>query len=1141
MLHLTGRCVSTESTPSANFRFLRQHSELMLQVAAQAERYVFDDPNVSLIKLRQLTELLAQDAAARTGIYVDPEENQLSLLNRLYERGILDGKVSQLFHSLRKAGNAAVHQPQQSTQRDALHHLRVGRELAIWFHRAFGNQPNFKAGPFVPPPDPQAAGKELSEELARLRRQVVEERQKAAEAALTAEQEAELRQLAEDEARQRYEEVEAAVALASETEAQLQEERRRFNEELNQLQTHAAAEPAETEKLVQSAREQAEHVDIDEQTTRRLIDEQLREAGWDVDSEALRYANGTRPSKGRNLAIAEVPTQTGPADYVLYVGLMPVAVVEAKRQNADVAGAIGQSKRYSRGFSLDTSSTSPGGPWGEFSIPFLFSTNGRPYLKQLQEKSGVWFLDARQETNHPRPLESWYTPEGLTGLLEQNEADADERLEREPTDYLPLRKYQADAVRAVEAGIARSQRELLVAMATGTGKTVTCLSLVYRLIKTKRFRRILFLVDRTSLGEQTHDALKSFHLENFQTFHDIYDVKGLGDLKPDPDTKLHIATVQGMVKRLLYPSEETQPVPVDWYDCIVIDECHRGYNLDQQMTDGELQFRDEADYISKYRRVIEHFDAVKVGLTATPALHTTEIFGPPIYEYSYRQAVIDGWLVDHEPPFGVITKLGEDGITWKRGEQIKTYSTKTQQLQLFATPDDVEVEIDSFNRRVITENFNRTVCQALADHIDPSLPGKTLIFCVNDDHAQLVERLMREAFEEAYGPIPEGTVRKITGKSDKPLQLIRRFRNEQLPKVVTTVDLLTTGIDIPSIDRIVFLRRVRSRILYEQMLGRATRLCPDLYGSGDDKQRFHIFDAVGLYEALDSMSSMKPVVTKPSVTYEQLARELKDVADEEFRQAVKEQFLTKLNRRKLTDRQEEHLVADTGKNRRQILEHIRQSSPADLAVWLEQHPAVIRILDEQLNNGTEYLVSDHEDELRRIDRGYGKATRPEDYLESFREFLTENADSIPALIVVTQRPRDLTRAQLRELRLLLDQKGFTEANLRTAWRETTNQDIAASIVGYIRSVALGQPLISHGERVQAAMKEIIASRPWTEPQRKWLERIGKQLEQEVIVDREAFESGQFKAMGGFGRLNKVFKGELEEILRSICDLMWQAI
>ncbi len=160
-------------------------------------------------------------------------------------------------------------------------------------------------------------------------------------------------------------------------------------------------------------------------------------------------------------------------------------------------------------------------------------------------------------------------------------------------------------------------------------------------------------------------------------------------------------------------------------------------------------------------------------------------------------------------------------------------------------------------------------------------------------------------------------------------------------------------------------------------------------------------------------------------------------------------------------------------------------------------------------------------------------------MEAFRAYVVQHLNDLPALIVVTQRPRDLTRPQLRELRLALDQAGFSEANLRSAWRETTNQDIAASIVGYIRHVACGQPLVSHRQRVQAAMEKILTSRPWTEPQRKWLERIAKQLEQEVVVDREALDAGQFKEMGGYNRLNKVFQGELEQILHDIADAMWQ--
>jgi type I restriction enzyme R subunit len=177
---------------------------------------------------------------------------------------------------------------------------------------------------------------------------------------------------------------------------------------------------------------------------------------------------------------------------------------------------------------------------------------------------------------------SWYSPEGLKGLLKQDAEDASERLDAEPTDYLCLRDYQIAAIRAVEAAIAAGRSTILVAMATGTGKTRTAIGLVYRLLKCQRFRRILFLVDRTALGKQTEDVFKEVHLENLQTFAEIFDLKGLDEVKIDLDTKVHIATVQGMVRRILDADPEAVPT-VDTYDCIVVDECHRGYGLDQEM------------------------------------------------------------------------------------------------------------------------------------------------------------------------------------------------------------------------------------------------------------------------------------------------------------------------------------------------------------------------------------------------------------------------------------------------------------------------------------------------------------------------------------------------------------------------------
>lgn len=162
-----------------------------------------------------------------------------------------------------------------------------------------------------------------------------------------------------------------------------------------------------------------------------------------------------------------------------------------------------------------------------------------------------------------------------------------------------------------------------------------------------------------------------------------------------------------------------------------------------------------------------------------------------------------------------------------------------------------------------------------------------------------------------------------------------------------------------------------------------------------------------------------------------------------------------------------------------------------------------------------------------------------DYLESFRAFVAAHGDDIPALLVVTQRPRDMTRQQLRDLKLALDAAGFTEAGLQTAWREATNQDIAATIIGYVRHVAAGEPLLPYKERVRKAVGKILASRPWTAPQLKWLDRIGKQLEVETVVDREALDHGQFKAEGGFARLNKVFDGKLEDVLRDLTDAVWR--
>lgn len=601
-------------------------------LGTQAERHFSDDPNVTLIKLRLFGELLAKRAAAKLGIYFDREDRQIDLINRLSDRGAISHEQKRLFHDLRKVGNAAVHEG-RGEHGEALHQLKMARQLGIWFQRAFGNNRKFDPGPFVPPPKPRRdsvpPGKvvELEGELDRLR-QVLDQqdaslqaaREEADAALRRAEEEAQERKSAEELAEEAEKERllweamaaeqgeahEAATAKQRADLKNLEEQKARIESELVALQATATAQPkAETEATVQRAKEASEEIDLTEAETRRLIDKQLRDAGWEADTEVLTFDKGVRPQKGRNVAIAEWPTdedgKKGFADYVLFKGLTPFAVVEAKRKQTDVFGAIVQAKRYSRGYQIHGDEQLPHGPWRKYRVPFLFATNGRPYLRQLETKSGIAFLDVRKPDNHPRALPEWYTPEGLSGLLKQDHDHAHNALRDEPTDYLHLRDYQVAAIKAIEAGLENDQRDVMVAMATGTGKTRTCIGLCYRLLKTKRFRRILFLVDRSALGHQTANALKDMRLENMQTFTDIFDVKELGDIKPEPDTRFQIATIQSMVKRVLFADDEAaeQTPTVDQYDCIVVDECHRGYLLDRELSDHEMTFRNEQDYISK--------------------------------------------------------------------------------------------------------------------------------------------------------------------------------------------------------------------------------------------------------------------------------------------------------------------------------------------------------------------------------------------------------------------------------------------------------------------------------------------------------------------------------------------------------------
>lgn len=1145
--------------PSQNFGFLNEHDAGLVKLGALAERYFPDDPSTSLVKLRQFAEFLAKLIAARHALYLGERENFEDTLRRLSFERIIPREAADLFHSLRKSGNAAVHE-NAGTHADALTCLKLARQLGIWFHRTYGSSVTFKPGPFVPPQKPKDPSATLKAELDRLQRQLAEMTAAAEDARRVANREAHDREIWEklaSEAEAKYADssssmrmprfdpvdadptIRAAQHLPSYLELSALDEERSAAQ-LLALQATAEQAPKEAvQELLTRGQAAAAKIDIDEAETRALIDQQLQNRGWEADTPRLRYSEGIRPAKGRNMAIAEWPTANGPADYALFVGLTLIGLVEAKRRRKNVSAAIDQSERYSTGAKAVEGMSFAGGPWGEHHVPFVFATNGRPYLKQVETESGIWFRDTRLPANHRRALVDWPTPGGLLDRLEVDREAATAALKAQSFEFgFSLRYYQREAIEAVEEGLAADRRSMLVAMATGTGKTKLAIALLYRLLSAKRFRRVCFVVDRSALGHQTEGEFSTTKVVSGKTFANIFGLKGLGDTSPEAETKVHICTIQGLVRRVLYQADSADAPPVDQYDLIVIDECHRGYLLDRELSDAELSFRGQDDYISKYRRVLEYFDAVKIGLTATPALHTTDIFGDPICRYSYRDAVIDGFLIDHEPPVRIETQLSRSGIKFEKDEQLELLDTRTGEIDLAQAPDEFKFDVEQFNKQVITENFNRVVAEELAKHIDPGLPGKTLIFAATDAHADIVVAQIKKAFAAAYGEIDDAAVKKITGSVDRVQSLIRSFRNDANPKIAVTVDLLTTGIDVPSITSLVFLRRVNSRILYEQMIGRATRQCPDI-----GKEVFRIFDAVDLYPHLQDLTDMKPVVVNPSISFQQLVDELIAANDDAQRKTIRDQLAVKLRPRlrKLPQEAGERFEAAAGESPDETLKRLLEAPLADVSVWLSTRAAIGPILDWQSDGDTPRLVpiSPHDDKVVGVSRGYGSASKPEDFLSGFTAFIRNNINTIAALKVVVQRPRDLTRAQLKELRLALDRENYSEANLRRAWADAKNEEIAASIIGFVRQAAIGDALIPYEDRVRAAMRRILASRAWTEPQRKWLARIGEQVAKEVIVDREALDAEPFSSDGGFTRLNKVFGGELEAILGTINEEMWK--
>ena len=1080
----------------SNFDFLEKNFPVLATFGKQAEQYCYADSNSCLMKLGMIAETIVNLIFTYDRIPVPYDNSAAVRIDVLYREGQIDKDLCDILHAFRKVRNKAVHENYSSVS-DAKTLLQMAYSLCEWFMQAYGDW-TYEHHDFIMPEEDQTPA--------------IPDR-----SAETKEEETLVQQ--------------AVEAAASVPVLPAEERKKRV--------LMAASQRLKTEA-----------------ETRYLIDEQLRQVGWEADTENLRYSKGTRPVKGRNMAIAEWPTNSsagnrGYADYALFIGTKMVAIIEAKAEHKDVSAVIDyQGKEYPRNIRSDDSEYIIGS-WGPYKVPFTFATNGRPYLEQLKTKSGIWFLDLRNKSNVPKALQGWMGPIGIQELLKKDIDSGNQKLKDmsydllRDRDGLNLREYQIKAIQAAEKAVIDGKQKILLAMATGTGKTRTILGLIYRFLKTDRFRRILFLVDRTALGEQAEDVFKEVKLEDLMTLDEIYSIKGLEDKSIEKETRIQIATVQSMVKRILYNDGDSMPSVTD-YDLIIVDEAHRGYILDREMADNEMLYRDQLDFQSKYRAVIDYFDAVKIGLTATPALQTTEIFGSPVFKYTYREAVIEGYLVDHDAPHIIKTKLSTEGIHYKPGDTITIYDPVTGDLMNSELLDDeLDFDVEQFNRKVITEEFNRTVLTEIAHDIDPESPeenGKTLIYALNDSHADLIVSILKEIYSQTG--VDNDAIMKITGNAGggdrkKILEAIKRFKNERYPSIAVTVDLLTTGIDVPEITTLVFMRRVKSRILYEQMLGRATRLCPEIH-----KTHFEIYDAVGVYESLEDVSTMKPVSVNPTASFEQLLDGLEVIKNKrELRNQI-DQIVAKLQRKRRNmddDTLEQFKDLSGGQNPDQFINDIQGNSPENGKERLLSSRELFRMLDcrKVSSYGDAIVISDAEDELLEHERGYGKGNKPEDYLESFAEYIRENRNKIVALNIVCTRPKDLTREDLKSLRLALDRDGFTAQQLNTAIQELTNEEITADIISLIRRYSIGAELISHEERIKRAVNKLRKAHDFSRQELTWLGNIEKYLMNESVLNVQTFdEDSRFSDNGGFKGIDKVFHNQLESIVMELNEYLY---
>ncbi|MDB6136481.1 MAG: restriction endonuclease subunit [Verrucomicrobiales bacterium] len=909
-----------------------------------------------------------------------------------------------------------------------------------------------------------------------------------------------------------------------------------------------------------------------EQVARDLIDAKLRAAGWAVQDK-----NALNLHSGEGQAIREYHTDTGPADYVLFVDGKPVGVIEAKKETLghNLTAVEDQTAEY-----------------GAAKLKWIQKT-GVP-LPFLYEATGIVtrLTDQRDPKPRSREVFSFLRPETLREFLVSGKSLRARLQDLPPLDPTDLRDCQVNAITKLDVSLKAARPRALVQMATGSGKTFTAITAIYRLLKFSRATRILFLVDTRNLGEQAEQEFMAFTpSDDNRKFTELYSVQRLSSSHVSKDAQVCISTIQRMYSILQgeeldssieqenpaegrlrrkepFPVAYSEKVPIEHFDFIVIDECHRSiYNL--------------------WRQVIEYFDAFLIGLTATPDNRTYAFFKQNVVsEYTHEQAVADGVNVGNEV-FLIETEVTQNGGTVLKG-LVEKREKLTRAKRWEQEDDDEAYNGRALDRDVVNSTQIRTVIRAFRDSLPTIFPDrvevpKTLIFAKTDSHADDIIQIVREEFDEE-----NRFCKKITYKNEEdPKSVLSQFRNDFYPRIAVTVDMIATGTDVKPLECLLFMRDVKSKGYFEQMKGRGTRtLDHDALKKASPsaktaKTHYVIVDAVGVTKSCKTASPT--LITRPSVPFKDLAMEVSLGSYDADTVSSLAGRLARIERQ-LSPQQKEEIAEKAGgvplqtiiknlfaaidgdsiENRALEIagqpqgtdpgDHARDKAQRELVVAAAKPltGATVNLIIETCTANLQTIDNDTLDVLLRAEWDADARENAAKMAADFATFLKEHKDQLTALTLYYDQPQrrhEVTLTQIKDVLTAIKAHAPKLAPLRV-WEAYARLDsvlenarplteLTALVALIRRTTGLDEKLAPFDATVRRNFQTWIMQKhagtpdKFTEAQTAWLQLIRDHISTSFRFEREDLDFAPFDAQGGLGKMYQLFGDQMDNVIEEL--------